>query len=160
MSLADYIASKLFGGGAKPPAGRPVRTITVDIKCTVTVPAGQEANSVLPVKFTYDPTVGEVSSIQIPKSEKWTVTDVFVKESSDIPIDGFARLFKNIHTEWLRTPQLSVEIITYHSRPPIEAKEWGPGDILTAHFITSEKNEATTAQTVTFWIRVIREIYE
>ncbi len=122
---------------------------------TVTIPANQPANSVLQANITLDPLEGARASVTVPKGETWILSDLYIRSSSDVPVETKLIFVKNDRENVLDTQPLSVYVVTNPSRPLITPITLEEGDKLTIRAINLVAGPAT-AQTVTAFIKLQR----
>jgi len=151
MSLKDRIISGLgVAVGAKPtPTWVLDRRQTVI--CTVSLPANTPANASNNINFIIDPKVGATTQYTIPTNYKFTLVDIFIKASTDVPVDGIAKLKKNFFEDHVVTPPLSTTLVSNPSRPAVSPKSWVEGETLSGEYINTVA-VGSTAQTVTFYL--------
>ncbi len=125
------------------------------IQIQVTIPAKQEANSLLTAKLIDNPVEGAKDSLQVPVTQVWIIKDIYVKSAPSI--DVMLEIYKNGTKKMIRTSPLSTQVITNDSRDKITPLGFEPGSIISVQAINLEANSGTAAVTVTAYAKV--EVY-
>lgn len=125
------------------------------IKLAITIPAGASAGTVLNATITDDPSVGAVNEVQIPITETWYITDIYVKSAPSVDIQ--LTFVKNRRRELYRTPPVSALVQSNPSRPEPPVMMYQAGEILSVKATTLEANSGTSAVTVEVFVDVAVE---
>ena len=124
-----------------------VYTYDISIEVQASVPAGTQPLTALNAQIL-DPTSNTFVNLEvIPATQRWYIYDVYIRSSSDVPVDGQLVFIKNNVKVLFRTPQLSALIVTNPSRPAIPIMEFGPNDRLNIQLVTLAANTGSSAVT-------------
>jgi len=124
-----------------------VYTYDISIEVQASVPAGTQPLTALNAQIL-DPTSNTFVNLEvIPATQRWYIYDVYIRSSSDVPVDGQLVFIKNNVKVLFRTPPLSALIVTNPSRPAIPIMEFGPNDRLNIQLVTLAANTGSSAVT-------------
>ena len=89
------------------------------LNCTVTVPALAPAATVQSVTMQTSPTVTGVQELQVPLTENWIATDVYILTAANggTITQPIVTMDKNRGRTLVQTPPLAAMLITSNTRP-------------------------------------------
>lgn len=91
------------------------------LNCTATYAIAAPAATVLSITMQTSPTVTGVTELQVPLTENWIATDVYILSAggagSATVIDPVITMDKNRGRTLVQTPPLSAMLITSNTRP-------------------------------------------
>lgn len=124
------------------------------LECTATIAASASAGTIKAVSIKTDPTVSSVTELQVPLSETWIFTDVYILAAADSGTSSPVITFdKNRGNTLVTTPPLSSMLITNNTRPRFSPKPVGynGGDIVRMFAYTTIDNDAS-ADSIKFYV--------
>lgn len=112
------------------------------LNCTATYAAAAPVATVLSVTMQTSPTVAGVTELQVPLTENWIATDVYILAAggagSATVIDPVVTMDKNRGRSLVQTPPLSAMLITSNTRPRFSPQPIGfEGGSIIRMFATS-----------------------
>lgn len=126
----------------------------ITLECTATIDASLGAGTIKAVSIKTDPTVSSVTELQVPLSETWVFTDLYILASGDAgtsnPIVNFD---KNRGNSLASTPPLSTMLITNNTRPRFSPRPLGfsGGDIIRMFLFTTIANDGS-ADSIKYYV--------
>jgi hypothetical protein len=122
------------------------------------VSAGLPKNSTFYMSVLLDPGLGAVQQMQIPPNEAWVFEDLYVKDAPGV--DVLLTFQKNLTENVLRTPPLSVLVVSNPARPKIEKVLYEGNTILTIVAQTLQDAPETVPVTIIAFAKIRRFIAE
>ena len=129
------------------------------LNCTATYAAAAPAATVLSVTMQTSPTVTGVTELQVPLTENWIATDVYILAAagagSGTVINPVVTMDKNRGRTLVQTPPLSAMLITSNTRPRFSPQPVGfEGGSIIRMFATSTVLNAGVASNVQFSVAI------
>jgi len=126
----------------------------ITLECTATIVANATAGTIKAVSIKTDPTVSSVTELQVPLSETWVFTDLYILASADAgtsnPVVNFD---KNRGNSLVTSPPLATMLITNNTRPRFSPRPIGynGGDLIRMFLYTTVANDAV-ADDIKFYV--------
>ena len=124
------------------------------LECTATVGASDVAGTIDVVSLKTDPTVSAVTELQVPLTENWIATDMYILASADAGTSNpIVTMDKNRGRKLVQTPPLGSMLITNNTRPRFSPQPIGfeAGSIIRMFTLTTIDNDAT-ADSIKFFV--------
>jgi hypothetical protein len=126
------------------------------LECTATVGASDVAGTIDVVSLKTDPTVSAVTELQVPLTENWIATDMYILASADSGTSNpVVTMDKNRGRTLVQTPPLSSVLITNNTRPRFSPQPVGfeGGSIVRMFTHTTIANDST-ADSIKFFVAI------
>ena len=126
------------------------------LECTATVGASDVAGTIDGVSLKTDPTVSSVTELQVPLTENWIATDLYILASADSGTSNpVVTMDKNRGRTLVQTPPLSSVLITNNTRPRFSPQPVGfEGGSIVRMFTHTTINNNATADSIKFFVAI------
>jgi len=126
------------------------------LECTATVGASDVAGTIDVVSLKTDPTVSSVTELQVPLTENWIATDLYILASADSGTSNpVVTMDKNRGRTLVQTPPLSSVLITNNTRPRFSPQPVGfEGGSIVRMFTHTTINNNATADSIKFFVAI------
>jgi hypothetical protein len=129
------------------------------LNCTATYAAAAPIATVLSVTMQTSPTVTGVTELQVPLTENWIATDVYILAAggagSGTVINPVVTMDKNRGRTLVQTPPLSAMLITSNTRPRFSPQPVGfEGGSIIRMFATSTVLNAGAISNIQFSVAI------
>jgi len=129
------------------------------LNCTATYAAAAPVATVLSVTMQTSPTVTGVTELQVPLTENWIATDVYILAAggagSGTVINPVITMDKNRGRTLVQTPPLSAMLITSNTRPRFSPQPVGfEGGSIIRMFATSTVLNAGAISNIQFSVAI------
>jgi hypothetical protein len=129
------------------------------LNCTATYVAAAPAATVLSVLMQTSPTVAGVNELQVPLTENWIATDVYILAIAGAGVAGVPNpvitMDKNRGRTLVQTPPLSSMLITSNTRPRFSPQPIGfEGGSIIRMFATSTVVTAGAPSPIQFSVAI------
>jgi len=129
------------------------------LNCTAQYVASAPAATVLSVTMQTSPTVTGVTELQVPLTENWIATDVYILAAagagSGTVINPVITMDKNRGRTLVQTPPLSAMLITSNTRPRFSPQPVGfEGGSIIRMFATSTVVNAAAISNIQFSVAI------
>jgi hypothetical protein len=126
------------------------------LECTATVGASDVAGTIDVVSLKTDPTVSAVTELQVPLTENWIATDMYILASADSGTSNpVVTMDKNRGRTLVQTPPLSSVLITNNTRPRFSPQPVGfEGGSIVRMFTHTTINNNATADSIKFFVAI------
>mgnify|MGYP006433747421 FL=1 len=126
------------------------------LECTATVGASDVAGTIDVVSLKTDPTVSSVTELQVPLTENWIATDMYILASADSGTSNpVVTMDKNRGRTLVQTPPLSSVLITNNTRPRFSPQPVGfEGGSIVRMFTHTTINNNATADSIKFFVAI------
>ena len=129
------------------------------LNCTAQYAASAPAATVLSVTMQTSPTVTGVTELQVPLTENWIATDVYILAAagagSGTVINPVVTMDKNRVRTLVQTPPLSAMLITSNTRPRFSPQPVGfEGGSIIRMFATSTVVNAAAISNIQFSVAI------
>ena len=129
------------------------------LNCTAIYAANAPAATVLSVTMQTSPTVAGVTELQVPLTENWIATDVYILAAggagSGTVINPVITMDKNRGRTLVQTPPLSAMLITSNTRPRFSPQPVGfEGGSIIRMFATSTVLNAGAISNIQFSVAI------
>ena len=129
------------------------------LNCTATYAIAAPAATVLSVTMQTSPTVTGVQELQVPLTENWIATDVYILAAagagSGTVINPVVTMDKNRGRTLVQTPPLSAMLITSNTRPRFSPQPVGfEGGSIIRMFATSTVVNAAAISNIQFSVAI------
>ena len=129
------------------------------LNCTATYAAAAPVATVLSVTMQTSPTVAGVTELQVPLTENWIATDVYILAAggagSGTVINPVITMDKNRGRTLVQTPPLSAMLITSNTRPRFSPQPVGfEGGSIIRMFATSTVLNAGAISNIQFSVAI------
>ena len=126
------------------------------LECTATVGASDAVGTIDVISMKTDPTVSSVTELQVPLTENWIATDLYILASADSGTSNpVVTMDKNRGRTLVQTPPLSSMLITNNTRPRFSPQPVGfeGGSIVRMFAHTTIAND-TSADSIKFFVAI------
>jgi hypothetical protein len=126
------------------------------LECTTTVGASDAVGTIDVINMKTDPTVSSVTELQVPLTENWIATDLYILASADSGTSNpVVTMDKNRGRTLVQTPPLSSMLITNNTRPRFSPQPVGfeGGSIVRMFAHTTIAND-TVADSIKFFVAI------
>jgi len=126
------------------------------LECTTTVGASDAVGTIDVINMKTDPTVSSVTELQVPLTENWIATDLYILASADSGTSNpVVTMDKNRGRTLVQTPPLSSMLITNNTRPRFSPQPVGfeGGSIVRMFAHTTIAND-TSADSIKFFVAI------
>ena len=126
------------------------------LECTATVGASDVAGTIDVVSLKTDPTVSAVTELQVPLTENWIATDLYILASADSGTSNpVVTMDKNRGRTLVQTPPLSSVLITNNTRPRFSPQPVGfEGGSIVRMFTHTTIDNDTAADSIKFFVAI------
>ena len=129
------------------------------LNCTATYAAAAPVATVLSVTMQTSPTVTAVTELQVPLTENWIATDVYILAAAGAGtptvINPVVSMDKNRGRQLVQTPPLSSMLITNNTRPRFSPQPIGfEGGSIIRMFATSTVLNGGAISTATYYVAI------
>jgi len=126
------------------------------LECTATVGASDVAGTIDVVSLKTDPTVSAVTELQVPLTENWIATDMYILASADSGTSNpVVTMDKNRGRTLVQTPPLSSVLITNNTRPRFSPQPVGfEGGSIVRMFTHTTIDNDSTADSIKFFVAI------
>ena len=126
------------------------------LECTATVGASDVAGTIDVVSLKTDPTVSAVTELQVPLTENWIATDMYILASADSGTSNpVVTMDKNRGRTLVQTPPLSSVLITNNTRPRFSPQPVGfEGGSIVRMFTHTTIDNDTAADSIKFFVAI------
>jgi hypothetical protein len=126
------------------------------LECTATVGASDVAGTIDVVSLKTDPTVSSVTELQVPLTENWIATDLYILASADSGTSNpVVTMDKNRGRTLVQTPPLSSVLITNNTRPRFSPQPVGfEGGSIVRMFTHTTIDNDTAADSIKFFVAI------
>ena len=129
------------------------------LTCQAAFAANAPIATVISATMQTSPTVTAVTELQVPLTENWIATDVYILAAAGAGaptvIDPVVSMDKNRGRQLVQTPPLSSMLITNNTRPRFSPQPIGfEGGSIIRMFATSTVLNAGAASTATYYVAI------
>jgi len=129
------------------------------LACSAAYAAAAPVATVIAATMQTDPTVAVVTELQVPLTENWIATDVYILAATGAGtptvINPVISMDKNRGRKLVQTPPLSSMLITNNTRPRFSPQPIGfEGGSIVRMFATSTVVNGVAASTATFFVAI------
>ena len=129
------------------------------LTCQAVFAANAPVATVISATMQTSPTVTAVTELQVPLTENWIATDVYILAAAGAGaptvIDPVVSMDKNRGRQLVQTPPLSSMLITNNTRPRFSPQPIGfEGGSIIRMFATSTVLNAGAASTATYYVAI------
>lgn len=114
------------------------------------IPASQPANSIVAGTFVNLANGKTESDLQAPGNQIWDIVDIYIRSSSDDPLDATVTFTRDDVNNLITTDPLSSLVVTNPSRPRYPAIRLNPNQRLSATATTLAANGTSAVTDVVF----------
>ncbi len=129
------------------------------LTCTAAFAAAAPVATVISANMQTSPTVTAVTELQVPLTENWIATDVYILAAggagAPTVIDPVISMDKNRGRQLVQTPPLSSMLITNNTRPRFSPQPIGfEGGSIIRMFATSTVLNGGAISTATYYVAI------
>jgi len=129
------------------------------LTCTAAFAIAAPVATVISANMQTSPTVGAVTELQVPLTENWIATDVYILAAggagAPTVIDPVISMDKNRGRQLVQTPPLSSMLITNNTRPRFSPQPIGfEGGSIIRMFATSTVLNGGAISTATYYVAI------
>ena len=129
------------------------------LTCTAAFAIAAPIATVISANMQTSPTVGAVTELQVPLTENWIATDVYILAAggagAPTVIDPVISMDKNRGRQLVQTPPLSSMLITNNTRPRFSPQPIGfEGGSIIRMFATSTVLNGGAISTATYYVAI------
>ena len=129
------------------------------LTCTAAFAANAPIATVISANMQTSPTVAAVTELQVPLTENWIATDVYILAAggagAPTVIDPVISMDKNRGRQLVQTPPLSSMLITNNTRPRFSPQPIGfEGGSIIRMFATSTVLNGGAISTATYYVAI------
>ena len=129
------------------------------LTCTAAFAAAAPVATVISANMQTSPTVATVTELQVPLTENWIATDVYILAAggagAPTVIDPVISMDKNRGRQLVQTPPLSSMLITNNTRPRFSPQPIGfEGGSIIRMFATSTVLNGGAVSTATYYVAI------
>ena len=129
------------------------------LTCTAAFAAAAPVATVITANMQTSPTVATVTELQVPLTENWIATDVYILAAggagAPTVIDPVISMDKNRGRQLVQTPPLSSMLITNNTRPRFSPQPIGfEGGSIIRMFATSTVLNGGAVSTATYYVAI------
>tara|TARA_R110002110_G_scaffold270579_1_gene486149 strand:+ start:22 stop:447 length:426 start_codon:yes stop_codon:yes gene_type:complete len=129
------------------------------LTCTAAFAAAAPVATVISANMQTSPTVTAVTELQVPLTENWIATDVYILAAggagAPTVIDPVISMDKNRGRQLVQTPPLSSMLITNNTRPRFSPQPIGfEGGSIIRMFATSTVLNGGAVSTATYYVAI------
>ena len=129
------------------------------LTCTAAFAAAAPVATVISANMQTSPTVATVTELQVPLTENWIATDVYILAAggagAPTVIDPVISMDKNRGRQLVQTPPLSSMLITNNTRPRFSPQPIGfEGGSIIRMFATSTVLNGGAISTATYYVAI------
>ena len=129
------------------------------LTCSAAFAAAAPVATVISATMQTSPTVTAVTELQVPLTENWIATDVYILATAGAGtptvIDPVVSMDKNRGRQLVQTPPLSSMLITNNTRPRFSPQPIGfEGGSIIRMFATSTVLNAGAISTATYYVAI------
>jgi len=129
------------------------------LTCSAVFAANAPVATVISATMQTSPTVTAVTELQVPLTENWIATDVYILAAAGAGtptvIDPVVSMDKNRGRQLVQTPPLSSMLITNNTRPRFSPQPIGfEGGSIIRMFATSTVLNGGAASTATYYVAI------